>query len=87
MNDPRIIKWITATTGKFQLPSQLEILEGGWSDRHAIQIARAGVPTGALSIPVRYFHSPSEMVDHGDVENSVNLILKLLSNPVKLDLQ
>jgi len=85
--DSRIIKWMTKTADKIHLPYQLEILERGCTDGHAIQITRAGVPTGILSTPARYIHSPSEMVDYRDVEKSVILLQNLLSNPIKLDLQ
>jgi len=37
-----------------------------------------------LSIPCRYVHSPSEMVDYDDVQNAVKLLLGLLSEPVEL---
>jgi putative aminopeptidase FrvX len=58
------------------------VLEGGTTDARAIQMARAGVPAGCLSIPCRYVHTPSEMVDYEDVQNSVKLMVALLSAPV-----
>jgi putative aminopeptidase FrvX len=60
------------------IPFQLEVLEGGTTDAAAMQLVRAGVPAGCLSIPCRYVHSPSEMVDGEDVENSVRLLLEVL---------
>ena len=83
--DPRVVSWMVKTAEKAGLPYQLEILEGGSTDARAIQLTRAGVPAGCLSIPCRYVHSPSEMVDFGDVENAVRLLVELISKPVKLD--
>jgi endoglucanase len=60
------------------IPYQLEVLEWGTTDAAAMQLVRAGVPAGCLSIPCRYVHSPSEMVDEGDVENCVRLLLEVL---------
>ena len=60
------------------IPYQLEVLERGTTDAAAIQLVRSGVPSGCLSIPCRYIHSPSEMVDERDVENSVRLLLEVL---------
>jgi len=60
------------------IPYQLEVLERGTTDAAAMQLVRAGVPSGCLSIPCRYIHSPSEMVDERDVENSVRLLLEVL---------
>jgi endoglucanase len=50
-----------------------------------MQLARAGVPAGCVSIPCRYIHAPSEMVDYSDVKNAVKLLLAMLSQPVQLD--
>jgi endoglucanase len=63
---------------------QLEVLTGGTTDAMAIQMVREGIPTGCLSIPCRYIHSPSEMVDYSDVQNSVKLLLAILSKPIEL---
>lgn len=82
--DPRVIRWMVAAADKAGMPYQLEVLEGGTTDARAIQMTRAGVPSGCLSIPTRYIHSPSEMVDFNDVQNSVKLLVQLVSNPVNL---
>ena len=61
--------------------TQLEILERGSTDAAAMQLVRAGVPAGCLSIPCRHVHTSSEMVDEEDVENSVRLLLEVLRVP------
>jgi len=83
--DPRIVHWMVENAQNEKIPYQLEVLERGGTDASAIQLTQAGVPAGCLSIPCRYVHSPSEMVDLGDVENAVKLLVALLSNPVNLD--
>jgi putative aminopeptidase FrvX len=60
------------------IPYQMEVLEFGTTDAAAMQLVRAGVPAGCLSIPCRYIHTPSEMVDERDVENGVRLLLEVL---------
>jgi endoglucanase len=82
--DPRVVRWMADSAEKAGLPYQMEILEGGSTDARAMQISRAGIPAGCLSIPCRYIHSPSEMVDISDVENSVHLLVELLRQPVDL---
>jgi endoglucanase len=47
---------------------------GTSTDADVLQISRAGIPTGLVSIPLRYMHSPVEMVDLGDVEGVVALL-------------
>jgi tetrahedral aminopeptidase len=83
--DPRVVNWMVEAAKKAKIPYQFEILERGGTDARAIQLSRAGVPAGCLSIPCRYAHSPSEMVDLSDVENSVKLLVELLNNPVSLE--
>jgi putative aminopeptidase FrvX len=55
----------------------MEVLEAGGTDAGAIHVTKAGIPSGAISIPTRYVHSPSEMVDIRDVEACVNLVVAL----------
>ncbi len=64
------------------IPYQIEILSGGTTDASAIQLAQSGVPAGTISIPCRYVHSPSETVDLGDVEASVELLRAILTEPI-----
>lgn len=45
------------------------------TDARAIQVARDGVPTGLVGIPLRYMHTPSEMIDLEDLENVVSLLV------------
>ena len=45
------------------------------TDADEIHLARAGIPTGLLSIPTRYLHSPNELCDLEDVEAIVRLIV------------
>src|SRR4051812_42700996 len=44
------------------------------TDGDAFHIARAGIPTSVVSVPLRYMHSPVEMVQLDDVENAAKLI-------------
>jgi endoglucanase len=69
---------------KQHIPYQREVLEGGSTDARAIQMARSGVPAGCLSIPCRYVHTPSEMVDYEDVQNAVKLLTGMLSALINL---
>jgi tetrahedral aminopeptidase len=62
---------------------QLEVLVGGSTDAAAIQTSAAGVPAGCLSIPSRYVHTPSQMVDLGDVAGAVQLLAYLLQQPIR----
>lgn len=81
---PGVKDWMVRTAQRLGIPYQLEVLEAGGTDTAAIQRARAGIPAGCLSIPCRYVHTPSEMVDYGDVQGAVSLLREMLSGPVEI---
>lgn len=83
LSDPRIVDLCVQRARAAEIPYQLEIRRGGATDAASIQLSRAGVPAGAISIPARYIHTPSEMVDMGDVEDAVALLLELLEKPIE----
>ena len=76
-------EWLVRSAEKAGVDFQLEVLSGGTTDARAIQTSRAGVPAGCLSIPCRYAHTPSELVDPADAEGAVKLLLHALSRPVE----
>jgi putative aminopeptidase FrvX len=79
-----VVRWMTATAEAAGIPFQREVLMGGSTDARAIQTSRAGVPAGCISIPCRYVHTPSEMVDYRDVQGAVALLTALLAGPIAL---
>jgi endoglucanase len=79
---PWVKEWMVRVAEANDIPYQLEVLVSGSTDARAIQTTQAGVPAGCLSIPTRYFHSPSEMVSYSDVRNAVKLMAALLSGPI-----
>lgn len=80
---PEVVDAMTAAADRAEVTVQYEILERGTTDASAMQLVRAGVRAGCLSIPCRYIHSPSETVDLGDVEGAVTLMAELLKEPVQ----
>ena len=82
--DPKVVDVMVATAKKHNIPYQLEVLLGGTTDAKAMQISRAGMPAGCVSVPTRYVHTPSEMVDINDLNNAVKLLTALISEPIEL---
>jgi len=80
ISHPAVRDLLVRRAKEADIPYQLEVLERGTTDAAAMQLVRSGVPSGCLSIPCRYIHSPSEMVDERDVENSVRLLLEVLQS-------
>jgi endoglucanase len=79
----RVLEWLKSTAEKSRIPHQMEVAEGGTTDATAIHLTRAGIPTGVVSIPSRYIHSPVEMIDFEDLRNSSRLVAKALESARK----
>jgi len=75
---PMVRDMLVDAAKKAGVPYQMEVLVGGSTDAAAMQLVRSGVPSGCLSIPCRFIHSPSEMVDEADVKNAVKVLLTAL---------
>ena len=74
--NPVIFERIVEVADKAKIPYQLEAdPRPTGTDARAIQVAQAGIATGLLSIPLRYMHTPSEMVDLEDIEHTVQLLV------------
>ena len=82
--DARVVQWMIRAAEKNKIPYQREVLLFGGTDAQAMQLTRAGVPAGCLSVPTRYVHSPSEMLDYTDLQNSVKLMTAILRTPIDL---
>jgi endoglucanase len=70
---PRILRWLLDTAEEEKIPFQLETGLMGSTDAARISITRQGIPSGNISIPTRYIHSPVAMLSLKDIENSAKL--------------
>ena len=57
------------------IPYQLEVMEGhtgtnGWH----MQVSREGIPTSVVSLPLKYMHTPIEVLESGDMEAVARLL-------------
>ncbi|HEY8908761.1 MAG TPA: M42 family metallopeptidase [Desulfosporosinus sp.] len=84
ITSPQIKRWMADVATNENIPFQWEVLEYGGTDSGAIHLSRGGVPSGVLSIPTRYVHSPAEMIDKRDVEAAVDLLVALLESSAEL---
>jgi endoglucanase len=73
---PAVFRVLVETARKENIPYQLELMPGGTTDAAAIALTAEGVPSGALSIPTRYIHSPVEVLDLRDLLNTARLLEK-----------
>ena len=72
---PRVSQLLQETAEAESIPFTVEALgRNTGTDADAIHLSRAGVPTGLVSIPLRYMHSPVELVELDDVDACARLI-------------
>jgi putative aminopeptidase FrvX len=72
--NPKVFDRLITCARKAKIPYQVEAdPRPTGTDARAVQMARGGVACGLVSIPLRYMHTPSEVVDLQDVENCVKL--------------
>ncbi len=74
---PKVKELLVNIAEENNIPYQMEVLEFGGTDAGAIHLTKAGIPSGTISIPTRYVHSPSEMVDIRDIKACTDLVVAL----------
>src|SRR4051794_8644931 len=73
--DPRLFELIHETAEAEGIPFTVSAsARGTGMDADAIHISRAGIPSGVVSVPLRYMHSPVEMMQLDDIENAAKLL-------------
>jgi putative aminopeptidase FrvX len=75
--NPLVYRKLLAAAKKAKIPYQFEAdPRPTGTDARAIQMGRGGVATGLVSIPLRYMHTPSEIVDLQDAESCIQLLVE-----------
>ena len=70
---PEMVEKLTRLAQERGIPVQKTVSRMGGTDAGPIHQTRAGVYTGGISIPCRYIHTPTELVDLGDVQACADL--------------
>lgn len=76
---PNLARWMTElmkqTAQGINVPVQFEVMSGNTgTNAWDIQVAREGVATQLLSLPLRYMHTPVEVMDLRDIEMGAQLL-------------
>jgi endoglucanase len=71
---PQMVDKLMSLAEEKGIKAQRDVIRAGGTDAGAIHLSRAGVYTGGISIPCRYIHTPTEMVDKGDVKACADLV-------------
>jgi len=77
---PKVLRLLLGAAEEAKIAYQLEAGLPGSTDAARISLTRQGVPSGAISIPARYIHSPVGMISLKDAENSAKLAAAAIQN-------
>jgi putative aminopeptidase FrvX len=73
--DPQVYELLHETAEAEDIPFTVSAsARATGTDADAFHIARGGIPTGVVSVPLRYMHSPVELVQLDDIDNAAKLI-------------
>lgn len=71
-----VLKWLKEAAESNKIPYQLDVGVGGTTDAAAIHLSRDGIPSGVISPPSRYIHTPVSVLSMGDLENCSKLVAR-----------
>jgi len=78
---PVLCERLVALAKDNELPHQIEVISGATgTDAWAIQVAREGIPTALLSIPLRYMHTTVETVCIRDIQRTARLMALFITS-------
>jgi putative aminopeptidase FrvX len=80
---PKVLRLFIDSAEENKIPYQLETGMKGTTDAAKIALTKEGVPSGVISIPTRYIHSPASLLSLKDVENAVKLAVATIKNVSK----
>jgi len=70
---PKVLRLLIDAAEENKIPYQLETGLPGSTDAARIALTREGVPSGVISIPTRYIHSPASLLSLEDAEKAAKL--------------
>ncbi|TFG13981.1 M42 family peptidase [Candidatus Thorarchaeota archaeon] len=76
--NPRLRRFVLNVAEETGIRHQAAFLKSGGTDAGAIHLTGMGVPSLFLGIPTRYIHSHNGILDLGDVENAINLLIEII---------
>lgn len=77
--NPRFMRFTENIAEKNHIPYQISVREGGGNNGGTIHTALEGIPVIVPSVPVRYIHSPNGIATLSDLENTIDLVIKLIT--------
>lgn len=78
---PALVKTFQALADRLEIPYKIEPMpRSSGTDADAVQVAAEGIPTMVVSIPLRYMHTPVEMVSIKDIQRTGRLLAEFAAS-------
>lgn len=74
----RVLEFMMNVAERVGVPYQLQLSPRSGTDAGRIHLTRKGVPTGVVSVPVRYIHTPSSVAKLSDIEATITYVRELI---------
>jgi endoglucanase len=82
--NPHVFDLLVTAAEKEKIPYQIaSAARGTGTDANVMQLSRGGMATGLLSVPLRYMHTPNELLSLDDLENTARLLAAFCANVKK----
>ena len=75
----KLVRFVRDTAASAKIPLQLDLVQGYGDDSAEIQESGTGAPSLNIVVPVRYTHAHNGIVNRGDFDRTVDLLVALLS--------
>lgn len=82
LGNKKLDDWLRKIAKANKIPIQLEVDESGTTDATSIMLAKGGIPSTTISIPVRNIHSTVGVAHIDDINNAIKLLLEFLKKPL-----
>ena len=83
--DEKLVQAMVECAQKNKIQYQMDVLANGGTDAGAINRSGTGVKTVGISIPTRYGHTPSSIINLDDVEACVQLLMHYIQEPLPIE--
>jgi len=78
---PGLFRMFQNLADRLEIPYQIEVMPAhSGTDAIAIQVTEEGIPCMVLSIPLRYMHTPVEVISMKDVTRTAHLLAEFIAS-------
>ena len=74
----KLLNFVIQVAEELEIPFQYTVIAGGGTDAGMMHLTRNGVPSIAITVPVRYLHSHTSVIHEDDYLNTVKLVTEVV---------